>query len=341
MDITQEIENLEGLGEALKALHAQQKNCGFVLTDSDEQNDSESIHHSSPSDGGVVFEFLWLPVREHRGDVAYLQKRGILTQCDQSQLININNGKACFLCKDNITVQMPKEVLYPISSGGYEYLAGAQFAYLGPNHFTIMNSTHVQQVWRKPVIEFMLEFTMNAPEFRITWNGYGAGASILYHEHMQATTCEFPIERIKLSSANQVFGSNSQSSVFAPDYPTPVWVVQGQDRHDVAEAVHRLVSSWHSRNPDQHSENVLAYCGDRQMLTACVFPRTSTKRTHPLIRKGGVAIFEVAGRIVFSNPEERANFDLGLDLLRSRAEDLLGAVAPDDTDMEFEAALSG
>ena len=114
---------------------------------------------------GVTFRFRWMPHREIRGDVAELQRRGILNpDRDEQKLFRDPrdpHGRHCFLCADNIAECHPMERLLPLKLAGRKYFAGANFAWIEPNHFTVMSGEHEDQCYGRHVLDAMLDLHLS------------------------------------------------------------------------------------------------------------------------------------------------------------------------------------
>ncbi len=318
------------LAETLTKLWADQGRDGFLLTDPSRAE--IPVREALDPDCGVAYRFLWMPHREIRGDVAQLERRGILNpDRDASKLFcdpRDPQGRHCFLCAENIAQCHPKEVLMPIKLAGREYLAGANFAWIEPNHFTLMAAQHVDQSYSQHVLHAMLDFHLKtAGRFRVLFNGCGAGASIPWHLHYQITTAAMPIERLQPGRED--------------GYPTAVRrfdVGAGRPAGgDGLARAHVAAQRWLERDPEHHSVNILittiadqSVCKGQPVGTGdpCifVFPRDQRHASAP--SKGLVGGFEVAGDFVLSAPQEEETFH-GSSVQTAR--DILAHVRPPDS----------
>ena len=168
-----------GLAYGMLALYRQQVNCGFVLADP-LKIAGKKIRRFKDKISGVVFRLLWNPDRELRKNHSLLIKRGVITRdVDKSKLINLDKkGKPCYLCRENIAIQNPAEILLPLRLAGKEYYAGANFAYIENNHFTIMSSHHRKQKYDRHILVALFDIVeQTGGYFRGIFNGL-AGASI-------------------------------------------------------------------------------------------------------------------------------------------------------------------
>jgi hypothetical protein len=281
------------LADRLVETWAAQGREGFLLSDpaSTEIPMRETLDPSC----GVTYRYRWMPHREIRGDVGELQRRGILNpDRDESKLFRDErdpNGRHCFLCAGNIAECHPMETLIPMMLSGREYLAGANFAWIEHNHYTVMAAEHVDQVYSRHVMEAMLDLHLQTEgQFRVLFNGTGAGASIPWHLHYQITTEAMPIERLKPGSEN--------------DYPTAVCRFPlGNDGLDHA---HFAAQQWLDGDAQSRSLNILVATvgGDPCIF---VFPRDQRRAKASGI--GLVGGFEVAGDMVLSSPQEEHTFN--------------------------------
>lgn len=321
----------KGLAYGLLALFRQQVNCGFVLSDPLSRKGKE-IRRFKDGTCGVTFRLLWNPDRELRKNHSLLIKRGIIAEnIDNKKLINRNkDGKPCYLCPTNIALQNPAEILLRLRLAGENYYAGANFAYIENNHFTIMSSRHRAQLYKRHILVALNDFVeQTGGHFRAAFNGL-AGTSILEHEHFQVTTELFPIEDIRIRKRDVIFQKGS-IRISRPFYYTPLWVVEGRDKKSIIDAADRIIVQWQKLNPEYHTENVIAVKSD-EVFRMFIFPR-DTRRLSGEGKFGDMGSFECAGSIVFSlQPDERNTFD-SADLETART--LLADIAPVVPKLDF------
>ncbi len=289
-----------GLSYALLALYRQQVDSGFVLADplkSDGKRDREIFD----SHTGITFRLQWNPHRELRKNHALLVEHKVIAEdVDKTRLVNRDgNGKACYLCKTNIELQNPGEVLLEVVLAGERFYVGANFAYITDNHFTVINAEHRPQRYRPEIPEILNDFTDKTEgHFRVIFNGL-AGASIERHEHMQATTAEFPIEHVRIEDSNVLYESKSLA-ISQPAYYVPLWVIEGRDREEVEIATDRIISTWHGLNERDHTENMIAVkSGDRYRVFVILRDRNRLSSSRAG-KKGAMAAFETGGIVVLS-----------------------------------------
>ncbi len=270
----------------------QQAEDGFLLSDPATAN-IETSEVADP-ECGIRYRFRWMPHREIRGDVAELQRRGILNpDRDESKLFRDPrdpNKRHCFLCKENIAECHPLERLVPLDLAGRRYWAGANFSWIEFDHFTILTDKHEDQEYSRAALDAACDLhRLTGGAFRVLFNGTGAGASIPWHFHFQITTAEMPIERI-------VPGTEAS-------YPTAI----GRFSFDEAgvRAAHDFAASWLDGDRANHSLNLLIATTDGR---ACVFIFPRDKRHATADCKGLMGGFEVAGDFVLSAPREEETF---------------------------------
>jgi hypothetical protein len=328
-----------GIAYGLLALYRQQVQCGFVLADpSVPEGKEHKVFHDDMC--GVDFRLWWNPDRELRKDHSLLIERGVIARTvDESKLINRDEeGKPCYLCSDNIAMQNPSEILFPVDLAGEQYYLGANFAYIDNNHFVLMSVEHRPQQYSKHVLEVLLDFVQQTNGyFRGTFNGL-AGVSIPEHEHFQVTTAVFPVEGITVESRDVLFCA-AGVRVARPFYYTPVWIVEG-DRRQVTDAADRIIRAWEELAPSYHTENIIA-SADGTTCRLFIFLR-DVRRLAGAGKFGDMASFECGGSVVLSYeppPErshetnERATFDsASVGTVRR----LLVDIAPVVPDMCFE-----
>ncbi len=254
---------------------------GFVLGDPD--GPTETRLFPDPSTG-ITFRLRWLPHRELRTDTKALERRGILDpNRDEAELFRDPrdpSGRHCFLCPQNIEICHPAEVLVPVAAGGREWLAGANFAWLARNHFTVLTVDHVDQRFDRSVLAAMLEIHDETDgQFRVVFNGPYAGATIPWHLHLHATTDPFPIEQLAPGSEGS--------------YPVPLRVFPAT----AAEDVLAHVSRWEERDPSHHRVNVLVAPWQGSAAVFVILRDTRARNAAVKGLKGG---WEVAGDFAYS-----------------------------------------
>jgi hypothetical protein len=280
------------LGAQLRATWERQARDGFLLTDPNAMQipTRETVDEKS----GVAFRFRWMPHREIRGNVAELEARGILNpKRDMGKLFSDPRdpfGRHCFLCRDNIAECHPMEILLPLTLAGEDYFAGANFAWIEPGHFTVMSAAHRDQAYTRHLLEAMLDLHVRTTgQFRVLFNGSGAGATIPWHLHMQITDVPMPIETLRAGAEEH--------------YPTAVrrfrLAEDGLNRAD------QTIDQWLNSDQSHRSINLLVASpnGDTEIF---FFPRD--RRLATAEGKGLVGGFEVAGDFVLSAPHEEETY---------------------------------
>lgn len=334
-----------GLAYGLLALYRQQVNCGFVLADPIKPQGRERKEFKDET-SGVTFRLIWNPDRELRRNHELLIERGVITEdVDQARLINRDkDGKPCYLCSENIALQNPSEILFPLTLGREIYFLGANFAYIDNNHFTLMSSVHRDQKYCRHVLTVLHQFVdQTTGYFRAIFNGL-AGATILRHEHLQVTSVRFPIEDIRIRSHDVVFEGNG-ITVSRPFYYIPLWVVEGQASPAVADAAHLIITNWHELNKEYHTVNVIGSRVDTE-FRMFIFLR-DTRRLAGEGKSGDMASFECGGSIVLSYcpPPERSRDINERETFESAnvstVRRLLGDIAPLVPDVEFRSGHVG
>ena len=299
------------LASLLGDVWREQNRVGFLLADPDHL-DAE-IRRVPDSISGVVFRFRWLPHRNLRSDVAELESRGILSaDRDEASLFGDPRdapGRFCFLCPSNIRVANPLEVLVPLTLAGEGYVAGANFAWISNEHFTVMASEHTDQVFSGRALEAMLDLhAQTGGRFRIIYNGAHAGATISWHLHYQITSEALPVEELPAGREAA--------------YPTAIRRFTADAPGGGAQA---YASAWVAEDPAHHRVNVLV-AGPRSSPTISVFPR-DTRKSHAA-GKGLMGGFEVSGDFVYGESGSRASFETAT---AHQARSLLEAIRPSGT----------
>ena len=287
------------LGLVLIVLYQQQLNSGFIL--SNPLKYSGNLNKKTFYDPTTQIRFIvqWNPERALRKNHQLLIERGIIEKCiDEEKLIHKDlQGKPCYLCKKNIELQNPKEILLPLKLSGEEFYIGANFASITDNHFTIFHKKHRPQKYRKKIFSIMADFLNQTDgNFRIIYNGL-AGASIEAHEHFQATSIRFPVESILYCNRDEVF--NKEDLIIArPKYYLPLWIIEGKNTAELFRVLNYFILFWHSQNPEEHTENILAMKSG-ELFRFFIFLREK-KRLEVKEKSGAMATFESSGLFVFS-----------------------------------------
>ena len=289
-----------GLSLALITLFRQQVRCGFVLGDPLKEKEERVVRDKKT---GVDFILSWNPDRELRKNHKMLIARGIISEkVDKKKLVNIApNGKPCYLCWKNIKEQNPAEIIFKIRLANEYFYLGSNFAYITNNHFTVMNSKHIPQTFREEIFDFMFSFLDKTDSyFKIIYNGL-AGASIKWHEHLQATSEDFPIQRI---NQGEPVLKKSSFSLYAPYYYIPLFILTGTDREKIKEMATYIIEEWENL-AKTHTENLMMLKEGKE-FKLYLFLRDS-ERLVGEGKSGAMASFEVSGRIVLS--VENGEFD--------------------------------
>ncbi len=313
-----------GLDIGLLALYRQQVNCGFVLSDPLKEKKIKEVFDNKT---GIKFVLSFNPDRELRKNHKVLIERGIIAKdIDNSKLINKKNGIACYLCWRNILLQNPSEIIIKIKLNNEFFFLGANFAYITNNHFTIMNSKHIPQIYRKKILDIGLSLLDKTKgRFRIIYNGR-AGASIKEHEHLQSTTEEFPIEKI---DKGEKIMEIENTRIYNPFYYLPLYIFESYNRDKLTDIIDRIISGW--KKIDKNNTINLIFLRQNGQYSIFVFLRDQNKLISEG-KTGALASFEVGGRMVFSTEQEKKIFDEGSILTINR---LLKDISPENEKVEI------
>jgi hypothetical protein len=278
----------EGLAPRLIRTWEDQIQAGFILGDPHAPVETRLV---PDPESGVTFRLRWLPHRELRTDTRALERKGILQPDRDEAALSRDprdpSGRHCFLCPANVRICHPREKLVPIRAGGRDWFAGANFAWLAENHFTVMADEHVDQSFDISVVDAMLDLQdQTAGAFRLVYNGSHAGATIPWHLHLQVTTDAFPVEEI--------------ASAKVSAYPTPLLLMEGPRSIDVAD----YVTAWQERDPQHHRVNLLATLREGR---PAVFVFLRDTRFTIAGNKGLMGGWEVAGDFAYS--DRRSDFN--------------------------------
>lgn len=282
----------DSLADILSRVWKDQSQIGFLLADP--AREDFDIRSAADRVSRVRFRFRWLPHRELRNDVAELEARGILNPSRNAALLRRDArdpaGRFCFLCPENIRECNPMEELVPVQLAGRDYYAGANFAWITREHFTVMAADHVDQRFDNHAIRAMLDLhAQTGGRFRVIYNGAHAGATIPWHLHYQMTSESLPVETLPTDCETA--------------YPTVLRRFSVDDGGDSALA---YAEGWRHRDDRHHRVNVLV-AGPLASPTVHVFLR-DTRKSHAAA-KGLMGGFEVCGDFVYSEPSMRPVFE--------------------------------
>jgi len=277
----------ERVAATLQATWQAQIDDGFLL--GDPRAPVETRYADDP-ETGIRFRFRWLPHRAIRGVAAELALMGKYDPACEETAMPIDardpEGRPCFLCARMIGSCFPREVLIPIEAGGRSWLAGANFAWLGADHFTVASALHEDQSYDGGVLDAMLDIHRDTGgTFRVIYNGPGAGASIPWHLHLQMTTDPFPVEEL---------GPGDEGL-----YPLPM------RRFDSAGPADGFVREWQAGDPS-HRVNLMVG-GPEGRPGIYVFLRDNRRSSSSDL--GAMASFEACGDLVFDAPAHREVFE--------------------------------
>ena len=332
-DKLQLISETKSLSSALITLFRQQLLSGFVLSDPICDKQKKSKYYLDKQTD-INFCLQWNPNRELRLNHDLLIERGVInTDIDHELLINRDDkGKPCYLCSQNIDIQNPIEILFPIELAGIKYFCGANFAPITDNHFTIMSEEHKPQNYNSTVIPSMIDFVEKTNGvFKAIFNGK-AGASILSHLHLQGTTEKLPVEDINISDHDMIF-SDSETKVYKPDYYLSLFILESESVKSINEKTDQIIQNWRSLNPEYYTQNIIAL-KQKKKFKVFVFLRDSRKLSGSG-KHGDMGTFECSGLLVLSkgildttnhSTEERELFEnSNLDTIKN----LLKKIAPE------------
>ena len=281
----------EGLTELLQSTWKEQLSTGFILGDPYHPVETRTARDPVT---GVTFRFRWLPHRELRTDTAELERRGIISpDCFTAKLYRDprdESGRHCFLCPGNVEICHPMETLVPVAAGERAWQAGANFAWLAPDHFTLMSEEHEDQVYSPSLLQAMLDINEQTDGvFRVVFNGADAGATIPWHLHLHIASEQMPVERLRPG--------------MEAAYPVPVAVFPLSKAS--AAQIDEYIMGWEEHD-DHHRVNLLAATVESDP-TVFVFLRDT--RYTVADNKGLMGGWEVTGDFAYSEPGMRGDFE--------------------------------
>lgn len=303
------IRRRHGLGAALEALVAQQRDAGFIEDDLKTVRRYRICH---PADRSRSFSLQYNPRRAMRHGGAGRSLPPVGTAA-------VNGG--CFLCDENVAWQQRGlEIGFDIAINDVSYCCYANPFPLMPAHVTVASKAHVAQGWsaagteRSPALQVLVSHLLTLaeqlPAFVVFFNGPDAGASIPAHFHFQLfkripAHDAFPLER---SPRRPNVGGDAD--LMLKDYPITVACFDGP--HDrIVERASRWMPAFASEygNAEALSVNLMAMHTDGR-LRLYAAPRHRSYSYAPGFA-GLVGGLEILGELVLSTEQEKQSLDLG------------------------------
>jgi hypothetical protein len=266
-----DIETTQGLPAALRALHRQQLDIGFVQDDLSAVSRWRLRHPERP-DTAFIVQFN--PRRAQRTAGA-----GRTTPPPGVRSIN----GSCFLCRENIRWQQRGiELGYDLRSDSTSYIAWMNPFPLMPTHVTVANTDHEPQSWIRnstteshqrigAILHDFLEITGRLPGFIGFYNGEGAGATIPGHFHFQFFERPVGHEPFPLEHTAESAQRFAPTVLRRDRYPITTLYFRG-DRKAIVDRAATWVGTWTDvyHNDPTLSANIIAMTDPpRQMGFTC------------------------------------------------------------------------
>jgi diadenosine tetraphosphate (Ap4A) HIT family hydrolase len=292
----------QGLGAALRALHRQQLETGFVRDDLD---DVRHFRFSGTRYAADHFRVQFNPARARRFS-------GIGPAVPPRGVDPVHNG--CFLCGDNIHWQSRGlELGYRLPEPHRHLKAWMNPFPLASCHVILASMAHEEQHWHGSserlcqIVEELIDVVAALPGWLGFYNGVGAGASIPghLHHHLMPRSREqgpFPMEQ-----SFEAFGRQGWTESVYP-------IAFLHWRGTVEQLKKRMADwlpAWRGRVERAATANIIALNGaEGEPLDLIFVPRHPSKsRAEGL--QGVVGAFEALGEIICSTPEELARIERG------------------------------
>ncbi|MBP6889057.1 MAG: DUF4922 domain-containing protein [Candidatus Moranbacteria bacterium] len=318
----QAILNKHPLSDALRLLHAQQMDSGFII------DDLTAVRYFQCHGGDDAF-FIgqYNPNRRLRfkGNGRVTPPEGVATKTTRST--------KCFICHENVGWQsrgVQFYFLFDVNGNSYAALCNP-FPFM-PTHMTIASTEHAPQSWHgKPeeelgkmtrIVTDLYDLAVKLPEWICFYNGVGAGASIEEHLHFQAFMSPaghglFPIQhaarRIE-QKANESIGTPADDispSVLVVDtqhYPLTTFRITGNRENTIRATIGRM-REWSNTVGNAASANLIAI-HEKSQVTFYLVPR-NYRYSRSAGLQGIVGGMEVMGEFILSTPEEDAAINSG------------------------------
>jgi diadenosine tetraphosphate (Ap4A) HIT family hydrolase len=302
------------LTEALRMLHHQQIDAGFV------KDDLSQVKYFQCYDYEKVAFFIgqYNPRRRERrkGAGRDVAPRGSATK----RCVDLT----CFLCADNVRWQQSGvQLYYQFSVNNRSYNALCNPFPFGPVHTTVATVAHDPQSWRETttsdkkskvtqIIQDLCEIAIQLPEFVGFYNGVGAGATIEKHFHyhffevppgQQAFPLQQAANRTESEMRSRLSGRTDFHRLKVKDtfYPLTAFRLVG-DREQIASNTVDLVLKWDALAGEYASANLIALTEGGNTVIY-VIPRNRFYARSPGMG-GIVGGLEALGEFVFCTESE-------------------------------------
>jgi diadenosine tetraphosphate (Ap4A) HIT family hydrolase len=312
-----------GLDAALRALHDQQLDRGFIR---DDLTRARRYLIKDPTHSDRHFSAQFNPARANRF-------QGAGKKQPPPGAVSLNEG--CFLCRENVQWQQQgREFGYELDIEDRYYVAWVNPYPLLPNHMVIASREHMPQTWRvngsehptkslRTIVTDLLTLASRLPGWIGFYNGAGAGASIPNHFHYQFMPRPddygpFPLERAAA-------GKRPSSCVLDDAYPLEFAHWHGNIEDLLDQAVPWL-NAWVRADGAELTANVIAIAGECTRELDLYFVPRDPNRSGSAVMSGSIGGLEVLGELIFSNEEERQRLENG-DIDCVTVESLLSSIA--------------
>ena len=327
------------LQDALKLLHEQQTDAGFII---DDLSAVRNFQCHCPQ--GIMFfigQYNPTRMRRFQGIGRNIPPAGVATTTTRSL--------KCFICADNISWQYKGvQLYYRFTVNGNSFAALCNPFPFMPTHITIAAAEHRPQSWHsnaqeearniQRIVEDIYGISTQLPGWVCFYNGVGAGASIEEHFHYQAFKTPdghglFPLQHAakqieqKANEAISMPASEAAASVLIVDsshYPLTAFRISGSRDHMIGAAIERI-REWSNTIGNAASANLIAV-HEKGQVVFYLIPRNE-RYSRSIGLTGTVGGLEVMGEILLCTPEENEAINKGL-ITYSYMWDILRGVNP-------------
>ncbi|MFC1592867.1 ROK family protein, partial [Candidatus Omnitrophota bacterium] len=246
-------------------------------------------------EAGFVDEGILGAIRQKRTGIFELTYNLARARTQMAKRIKVPEG-ACRLCAEfmpeiekgipwrNYTIYMNPSPVYP------------------EHHFVLANKSHVEQSIDISIISDMIDFVSEAPEFRIIYNGKGAGASIPQHQHFQGFAREMPIESVE---TNQLMAIDDVIISEPVNYPASAIIVESKDKFQLSKVIDKIRALLNNKDI---AFNILFTYKDEGMFRVFVYPRGKETPGNYFSNTFGTP--ELSGSLTLTTAEDIAKVDL-------------------------------
>jgi len=296
------IDRERGLGDALRALHRQQLDSGFIHDDLDEVRHFRFEGKSYAADH---FRVQFNPARARRFS-------GVGPAVPPPGVDPVHNG--CFLCAENIQWQSRGlELGYQLPEPHRHLKAWMNPFPLAHCHVILASMAHEEQHWHGSAerlcqtVDELIDVVASLPGWLGFYNGVGAGASIPGHLHHHLMPRSDEIGPFPMEQSFDAFGRQGWTESV---YPMAFLHWRGTVKQ-LKKRMADWLPAWHGRVERAATANIIVLNGNEGEPMDLIFVPRHPSKSRAEGLNGVIGAFEALGEIICSTPDELARIERG------------------------------